>query len=107
MATVLVGPFVDWFPNARGGAHFGFMLGAGAFGMDYEVSAASVERSGRVTVGGGGSVWGGNDFWIIDQWSLGGALRLTGMTPRKVAGFNDDHTDSVGSFELVFTGLYY
>jgi hypothetical protein len=65
MGELILGPFVDWFPNARGGWHVGGALGLGGL---------SVDRYGADNLSSlslGGRAFGGYDFWIGPQWSLG------------------------------------
>jgi hypothetical protein len=72
MSFGVVGPFIDIYPDPRGGLHLGGMLGPAAsvtYDDRYEEKTAAV--------GFGGGVWVGYDFWIGDQWSLGGVLRAS------------------------------
>jgi len=111
--SFLFGPFIDWFPDAEGGGHLGLMLGIGALGLDSEVTpnpnTGLPEGNGKATTGIGGSIWGGYDFWVADQWSLGGALRLTGISAERKLYYVDDGKgrDSLGSIQILFTGLYH
>jgi len=105
LGVLSIGPFIDWFPDDTGGAHVGAMFGLGGVGLK--------DRSGNADIGVGGSVWTGYDFWIADQWSLGGELRAvfahgtrevqaaTGLGVPSTAQFED----SAASFELVVTAL--
>jgi len=105
LGVLNIGPFIDWFPDDTGGAHVGGMIGIGGIGLK--------DRSGNADIGLGGSVWAGYDFWIANQWSLGGELRAlfaqgtrdveapTGLLGTTTSKFDD----SAASFELVFTVL--
>jgi len=65
VGELILGPFVDWFPNDRRGWHVGGALGLGGL---------SVDRYGADTLTSlslGGRAFGGYDFWIGPQWSLG------------------------------------
>jgi hypothetical protein len=101
LGMFMMGPFIDWFPNDEGGGHLGALIGVGVIGL-------SDENDKNTSSGGAGAIWGGYDFWIADQWSLGGALRLTGITGRHpYTGFDDKLKDSAGTIQLMFTGLYH
>jgi len=65
VGEVILGPFVDWFPNARRGWHVGAALGLGGLSVDrYGAdNLTSLSLAGRA--------FGGYDFWIGPQWSLG------------------------------------
>jgi hypothetical protein len=66
----VLGPFVDAFPEPDLGWHFGGALGLAS------LSLQTVDSRRHRLVGVGGALWGGNDFWIGDEWSMGGALRV-------------------------------
>lgn len=84
VALSTFGPFVDWFPDPKGGGHVGAMIGWASFaGTNYSSS------------GYGAALFGGYDFWIGDQWSLGPLVRLTAAKTSK-----DPYTDS--STSLIF-----
>jgi hypothetical protein len=74
--------FADWYPNARGGWHVGAGVGFGFVALNLPSSQ---------TLGGGdetGTVFGGYDGWIGQQWSAGVLLKATGGT-RASLKFND------------------
>lgn len=109
--VVALGPFVDWFPDEHRGLHFGAMAGLGVIGLH---DAGGVRHAGVA-----GSLWGGYDFWIADQWSFGleaRALAATGdrqfSTPSFFFGgastgdVDGKLEDRASSFELLFTALY-
>lgn len=99
LSVVLLGPFIDGFPIATKGWHFGGMLG---------LAAVNVEDSSRdgvsETVGLGGAAWFGHDFWVADEWSVGPMLRLNGTLTQ-----NEDDDTSASSFSalLLFTALHH
>jgi hypothetical protein len=111
LGFLVLAAFVDWFPDVRGGFHFGAGLG-GAFAL-----AEAPDGSVFDYVGGGGpalSVHLGYDFWISSQWSLGGMLRWTGAaltgedtvaTP--VGDITGREKDRVSVLALTFTALYH
>ncbi|HEY2514566.1 MAG TPA: hypothetical protein VGI39_27065 [Polyangiaceae bacterium] len=86
-ALVFVGPFVDWYPDPTDGWHVGAKAGIGVAG----VSNTNISLGG-FDVGGG--VFGGYDWWIGPQWSLGLQLAfMTGTTAR----LNDSNNNSSDS----------
>jgi hypothetical protein len=69
IARADVGAFVDWFPQPDGGWHVGAAIG---FGLPALTKSAIEDAVGASVVG---KVFGGYDWWIGPQWSLGlGAL---------------------------------
>lgn len=100
-STGLLGYFVDVFPNPARGLHFGGALG-------FASGAAKIKDSDREFLGGGVGLeaWGGYDFWISQQWSLGGMLRFLGSVTREEdAGVA--YEASLGAATLSFTALYH
>jgi hypothetical protein len=107
LGVLALGPFIDWFPDDTGGAHVGAMVGIGGIGLK--------DRSGNPDFGLGGSLWAGYDFWVADQWSLGGELRavvargtrdVDARSPGSSLSFaSSQFEDSAASFELLFTAL--
>ena len=100
-STGLLGYFVDVFPNPARGLHFGGALG-------FASGAAKIKDSDREFLGGGLGLeaWGGYDFWVSQQWSLGGMLRLLGSVTREEdAGVA--YGASLGAATLSFTALYH
>lgn len=100
-STGMLGYFVDVFPDPRRGLHFGGALG-------FASAQAEVKDSGRQFQGGGLGLqaWGGYDFWVTSQWSVGGMLRFIGSVTRE-----DDagvaYRTSLGAVTLSFTALYH
>jgi hypothetical protein len=99
--TVLLGYFVDVFPDPGAGLHFGGALGLAA-------GNSEVKGSGRKFAGGGVGVeaFGGYDFWISPDWSLGGLARFIGSVTRDKQD-SVNYEASVGAFTLSFTALYH
>ena len=82
-----LGVLVDWFPDPTGGWHAGGLVGLGVVGIS---DADIADSSG---VGLGAALFGGYDFWIGPQWSLGvGAIASTIGTTTLV----DAHGDKSG-----------
>lgn len=100
-STGLLGYFVDVFPNPERGLHFGGALGLAS-------GQAEVKESGRKFQGGGFGLqaFGGYEFWVSPQWSLGGMLRFIGSVTREDnAGVA--YQASIGAATLSFTALYH
>jgi hypothetical protein len=96
LGVLVIGPFVDWFFDETGGGHAGAMIGLGAIGLEGDDDSASS--------GIGGSLFGGYDFWISDQWSLGVEGRvLVVSAKRDVIG--EEFEDSATGFQVLFTAL--
>jgi hypothetical protein len=74
-----LGVFVDWFPNEYRGWHVGGLLGLGT------IDIKSVSESDQVNVSVAGQAFGGYDFWIGPEWSLGiqGVLGFSTKAPMK------------------------
>jgi hypothetical protein len=93
----MLGVMIDWYPDPHGGFHFGGVL-AGA-------SISTTDESGDTTAaddrpaGGAGVLMLGYDFWIGDEWSLGGLLRFTGAH----LGGDLDHDLGAGSIAFAVT----
>jgi hypothetical protein len=100
-STGMIAYFVDVFPDPARGLHFGGALGLAS-------AQAEIKNSGRKFEGGGlgAQAWGGYDFWVSPQWSLGGMLRFAGSVTRQ-----DDagvaYEASLGVVTLSFTALYH
>ncbi|HEY0463732.1 MAG TPA: hypothetical protein VGC79_05965, partial [Polyangiaceae bacterium] len=100
-STGLLGYFVDVFPDPQRGLHFGGALGLAS-------GAAKVQDSSQEFRGGGLGLqaWGGYEFWVSPQWSLGGMLRFIGsLTRQEDAGVA--YEASLGAVTLSFTALYH
>lgn len=95
-----LGPFVDWYPNDRGGLHFGTMVGFAILGLS--------NGSGKSSSGIAGSLWGGHDFWIGEQWSLGSELRVVGVSAKRdIADLQGSLRDKAITIEALFTAAYH
>jgi hypothetical protein len=99
-STGLLGYFVDAFPDPERGLHFGGALGLASAAVD-------VNDSQKFRGGGLGlEAWGGYDFWVTPQWSLGGLLRLMGSVTREDKE-SVSYQASMGGGTLSFTALYH
>jgi hypothetical protein len=104
LTQVLVGPFVDVFPRPRHGFHIGGALGF-AFIQLPEERESRQDRAALTSGGAGGALFGGYDFWVSADWSLGAMLRLMATHSREDSTLLYDTTSR--SFALSFTGLYH
>ncbi len=97
----MLGVFVDGFPKATGGFHLG-----GAFGLAQVKIEKQMGDLGKDTLGGfGGAAWIGQDFWVADEWSMGGLLRFAGALT-SASQNNVETSASTFSTSLMFTTLY-
>src|SRR6478752_6214528 len=101
VSTGILAYFVDIFPNPQRGLHLGGALGVAS-------GAAEVKDNGRKFQGAGLGLqaWGGYEFWVSPQWSLGGMLRFAGS----VTGDEQESVGSqasLGAATLSFTALYH
>jgi hypothetical protein len=94
LSTFIVGPFIDGFPNAKDGWHFGGLAGLAIASFD------PGEADSSTALGFGGSVWAGHDFWVAPEWSVGGLLKVSALRAT-----DDDITASKLAFSLMFTAL--
>ncbi len=104
---LLLGIGVDWFPDPKGGFHFGGTLGVAA------AVAQTPDNSLFDNLGGAGgalSLEVGYDFWIADQWSLGPMLRITGASLHgedSVGNVTAKEDDTIRAASLMFSGLFH
>lgn len=95
MSTGLVGIFLDWFPQESGGLHFGSMLGFALLGLE----------DGNTGVAG--SFWGGYDFWVSSEWSLGLEARLAvSRSKHSLREYSSTLSDGALDAALLLTALY-
>ena len=87
-AIGLLGVMLDFYPNPRGGFHIQGGLGLGTIALDNDDDD---DFPGENWEGGGGGLMlgAGYEFWISDQWSLGGVGRVL-MVSGKVRGSDSD-----------------
>ncbi len=107
IGLLAVGPFVDYFPDPKGGFHVGGMLGFAALAFDTpsELSTSPYyEDEARVGTGGALGAWVGYDWWVAREWSLGIQLRYLGMVAE-----NPDYewTGAADTLTLQFTALFH
>jgi hypothetical protein len=98
--TGLIGPFIDGFPDPKGGFHLGGMVGLANIRTDAKGGNT------RNDTGGGGSAWVGYDAWVGDEWSVGGLLRFTAAVGRSEKD-NQKLDSRSTALTLMFTALYH
>lgn len=88
LGIVVLGPFVDWYPDPQGGFHAGAMVGLGGIGLEESES------------GLGGALSVGYDIFFANQWSFGITARAVAV--KTSAKIDDDKLDdTASSFELL------
>ena len=100
-STALLGYFIDVFPDPAAGLHFGGVLGF--VGSRAEVKGSDQKFNGA---GLGLEAFGGYDFWVSPDWSLGGLARFVGSVARDERG-SVNYDASLGAFTISFTALYH
>jgi hypothetical protein len=89
----VLGVMIDYYPNPRGGFHVQGALGIGAlaFQNDEDSNFPGEDWEG----GGGGLMLGaGYEFWVSDQWSLGGIARVLAMSGKLRGSESERNYDS-------------
>jgi len=94
--TLVLGPFVDGFPDSKGGFHLGGSAGVGFAKFD-----VGEINDGVSALGVGGAFWTGWDVWVAPEWSMGGLLRIDAIYAKD----NDISVSSAGA-SLMFSVLY-
>jgi hypothetical protein len=82
----VIGPFVDWYPNVRGGFHAQAALGLATL-TPRVLAHAGTERSEYLAVGGALLLGTGYEWWVADEWSIG---VVTQLGVRVLRGKDDD-----------------
>jgi hypothetical protein len=80
-----LGVFVDWFPSLHRGWHVGGLLGVGT------IRIQTAAQEDQVNLSFAGQAFGGYDFWIGPEWSLGiqGVLGFSTQSPMMDDNRND------------------
>ena len=102
---VLLGPFVDGFPNPEGGFFMGGSLGLAGFDIaenDNPDQSIGTHESGGV----GAMAWIGMGGWIADNWSLAGMLRLGGALTQTEVESITRHANT-RALSILFTALHH
>jgi len=95
-----IGPFIDGYPNPRGGFHLG-----GTIGPSFARLTSNTGFAGTKAKGISLAAWLGYDWWVADQWSLGGLLRLSGANNWS-SNTSPDLAINMRSIALLFTAVY-
>ena len=82
----MIGPFVDWYPNVRGGFHAQGALGLATLTPRVFAHPAT-EKSEYIAIGGALLLGTGYEWWVADEWSIG-VLAQLGV--RVLRGKDDD-----------------
>jgi hypothetical protein len=98
--ALLVGPFIDFFPNPKQGFHFGGTIGLGGIGITSSLLDSQDRTSGGLGLGG----WLGQDWWVGPEWSLGFQVRLFTVGGHNANAPYDARSTSMS---FMFTVLYH
>jgi hypothetical protein len=106
--ALLLGPFIDVFPDPMRGLHFGGSLALAFVGTNADSHFLEEQLNAPDYSGGGlgASAWIGYMGWVGPEYSMGGLLQLTGYgtnnkedrIERKASGY---------AVSLSFTALYH
>jgi hypothetical protein len=106
--TLLIGPFIDAFPDPQRGLHVGGSLGLAAFGARGD-SQLLEDRLDVVDYNGGGlgaSAWVGYMGFVGPEWSMGGLVQLTGFATGEKDG-DVERRASGYTLSLSLSALYH
>jgi len=95
-----LGPFIDGYPNPRGGFHLGGTVGFSALKLSKDSGLVSDRLNGF-----GLAAWLGYDWWVAEQWSVGGLLQFSGAHVSRSAQSVDMSVDT-RSIALMLTAVY-
>ena len=90
LGVSILGVVLDWFPDPKGGAHVGLLIGPANIGLQ--------DEDGNSASGAGAALFGGYDFWVGDQWSFGAEARILAAAA--------DHTRLGNAFDDTATGYH-
>jgi hypothetical protein len=74
-SLALIAPFVDWYPNVRGGFHVQAALGIATL-VPRVFGHPATSQSDYSAVGGGLLLGTGYEWWVADEWSIGVLTQL-------------------------------
>lgn len=95
-----IGPFVDGYPDPRGGFHVGGMVGPGFARLKDSIGGGSKSANGISL-----AAWLGYDWWVAEQWSIGGLLRFSGANTWDSSDGSDLSVD-VRAVTLMVSAVY-
>ncbi len=96
---VSIGPFIDGYPDSRGGFHLG-----GTVGPTFAKLTTGTGMPDNSAAGIGLAAWLGFDWWVADQWSVGGLLRFSGAN--NWSGDSPSLGADMRSISLLATAVY-
>jgi hypothetical protein len=97
--SLLIGPFVDGFPNPNGPLHLGGTLGL----AHVRASDVAFDGSDVTATGLGFAAWLGYVPWVSDHFSIGLSLQLMG----NVTGIGASRSASTRSLNLMVNALHF
>lgn len=103
--SLLVGPFVDGFPDTHGPLHLGGSLGLAhvrAFSVTGRVADEPVDRDMNAT-GVGFAGWIGVAPWVSDRFSIGAQFRIMA----NFTGIGSEESASTRSFNLMLNAVHF
>lgn len=99
----ILGPFFDWYPNPRGGFHFGGVIGPAVLSASDSQTGDTLSSS----KGAGASLTAGYDFWVSPQWSIGLGARLFGGSVSQSYGDGSTEKNRVSGATLSVSALWH
>ncbi len=96
-----LGPFIDGYPNPRGGFHLGGTIGVSSARLSSNAQNLTFSKA----FGFGLAAWLGYDWWVADQWSIGGLLQFSGNRMTHHEHSLDMSVDS-RTIALLLTAVY-
>ncbi len=100
LGLATLGPFIDGYPNPRGGFHLG-----GTIGLSSARLSGDPNLPYNKAFGFGLAAWLGYDWWVADQWSVGGLLQFSGNRTTHNEGSTDMAVDT-RTIALLLTAVY-
>jgi hypothetical protein len=96
----LLGFFADYFFDAEGGGHLGAAVGPAILTVTDQAGTTQATAKGF-----GGALFGGYDWWVSDNWSLGILARFAGArTSTSMSVSAPTYSVSITETESTFTG---
>jgi hypothetical protein len=105
----LLGPFVDYYVDPKSGLHFQGALGIGSVNVDSFNDSNGRHVVDKKSAGGLGFMFGGGyEWWVADQWSLGGILRMVYVSTETSSRDDAERWSYIGfaAPELLFVATY-
>lgn len=94
---LLIGPYVNWYPDARTGFHLLGSLFLAAGNITYDRG----DEESETATGGGIGLGLGYDWWVSDEWSLGVLGRFSYASIK----WSDGPVEQTHS--IVYPGLFF